>query len=251
MPPISAVIITKNEEDKIRHCLDSLKSFATEIVVVDSGSEDRTAEICLESGCRVFRREFDGYGSQKQFAVDQAVNEWVLSVDADEVLTPELQKEMAGIAAAGELPFDAYGIPFSLVYMGRILKHSGVGHETHLRLFSRNKGRFTNSPVHEGIVTSGTSGKLKNRILHYSYRDITHHIEKINIYTSQAAEGFMKKGKRYSHFAIACKFPVSFLTFYLIKGGILDGYPGFIWSFLAAFYATVKIAKTIELRELT
>ena len=249
MPPISAIIITKNEEDKIRRCIESLKSFAAEVVVVDSMSSDRTAELCQESGCRVFRREFDGYGNQKQFAAAQAVNDWVLSVDADEVLTPELQEELAGITAAGELPFDAYAIPFSLVYMGKVLKHSGVGNETHLRLFNRNKGRFTASAVHEGIVTSGTIGKLKNRILHYSYKDISHHLEKINIYTSQAAEGLVRKGKRYSHFVIACKFPLSFLTFYIIKGGILDGYPGFVWSYLAAFYTTIKIAKTAELQK--
>ncbi len=248
MPPISVVIIAKNEEDKIRRCLDALKSFASEIVVVDSVSADRTAEICNEYGCRVFHREFDGYGSQKQFAVDQAANDWVLSVDADEVLEPELQKELAGISEAGELPYDAYNIPFSLVYMGRIMKHSGIGHETHLRLFNRNKGRFTASPVHEGIVSSGKTGELKNRILHYSYRDISHHLEKINIYTSQAAEGLVKKGKQYSHLAIACKFPLSFFTHFIVKGGILDGYPGFMWSYLSALYATLKIAKTSELR---
>ena len=250
MPPISAVIIAKNEADNIRRCLDSLKSFAAEIVVVDSMSSDRTVEICLEYGCRVFRREFDGYGNQKQFAVDQAMNDWVLSLDADEVLTPELQKEISGLATNAELPYDAYNIPFSLVYMGRILKHSGVGNETHLRLFSRKTGRFTNSSVHEGIITRGTAGKLKNRILHYSYRDISHHLEKINIYTSRAAEGLVKKGKRYSNLAIVCKFPMSFLIFYILKGGILDGYPGFLWSYFAAFYATIKIAKTTELQKM-
>ena len=249
MPPISAVIIAKNEEEKIRRCLDSLKPFASEIVVIDSMSTDRTAEICVENGCRVIRREFDGYGNQKQFAVDQAVNDWVLSVDADEVLGLELREEMIALATEGELPFDAYTIPFSLVYMGSILKHSGVGNESHLRFFNRKKGRFTTSPVHEGILTSGATGSLKNRLLHYSYRDISHHLEKINIYTSQAAEGLVSKGRRYSIPAIACKFPVSFFTFYVIKGGMLDGYPGFIWSWLSAFYAALKIAKTRELQK--
>jgi len=247
MPPISAVIIARNEEDKIRRCLDSLKPFAAEIVVVDSISTDRTAEICTKYGCRVISREFDGYGKQKQFAVELAVNDWVLSVDADEVLDPGLQQEMKKLAEAGELPFDAYTIPFSLVYLGRVLKYSGVGKESHLRLFNRKKGKFTTSPVHEGIETSGTIGKLKHRILHYSYTDISHHIEKMNIYTSRAAEELVKKGKRYPNLAIACKFPFSFLTFYLIKGGILDGYPGFIWSWLSAIYSTLKLAKTNEL----
>ncbi len=249
MPSISAVIIARNEEDKIRRCLDSLKSFAAEIVVVDSGSTDRTAEICREQGCRVFTREFDGYGSQKQFAVDHAVNDWVLSVDADEVLTPGLQKELAGMSGPGGLKYDAYSIPFSLVYLGRIMKHSGLGHEMHLRLFNRSKGRFTTTAVHEGIVCDGIAGKLTNRILHYSYRDISHHLEKINIYTSQAAEELTKRGKRYSGFSAAFKFPLSFFIYYFLKGGILDGYPGFVWSYLAALYTTLKIVKTVELQK--
>lgn len=248
MPPISAVIIAKNEEDKIRRCLDSLRSFAAEIVVVDSVSSDQTASICIEAGCRVFRREFDGYGSQKQFAVDQAVNDWVLSVDADEVLTPELQQELSIMSADKKLPFDAYTIPFSMVYMGRLMKYSGLGHEVHLRLFNRQKGRFTNTPVHEGIVSEGSQGKLRNRILHYSYRDIRHHLDKINIYTSQAAEGLANNGERYSPLTVAFKFPMSFFTVYILKGGILDGYPGFVWSYLSAFYATMKLAKTSELQ---
>jgi len=249
MPQISVVIITRNEETRIRPCLESLRSFAGEIVVVDSMSADNTSMICRDYGCRVFQREFDGYGTQKQFAVDLAVNDWVLSVDADEILTPELQNELASMTGPAELLFDAYKIPFSLVYMGRVMKHSGVGHETHLRLFNRKKGRFTTSPVHEGIMTDGSTGRLRNRILHYSYRDISHHLEKINIYTSQAAEGLVREGKNYYPFVIACKFPLSFITYYFLKGGILDGYPGFIWSFFAAFYAAVKIAKTAELQK--
>jgi len=249
MPPISAVIITKNEEDKIRGCLDSLRSIASEILVVDSISSDQTVKICREYGCRVFSREFDGYGSQKQFAADHALNNWVLSVDADEILTSELQKELQIFSASNDLPCDAYMVPFSLVYLGKILKHSGVGKEMHLRLFNRQKAKFTTSPVHEGVITSGNTGRLRNRILHYSYRDISHHLEKINAYTSRAADGLIMKGRKYSRLEVIFKFPLSFFTNYIIKGGMLDGYPGFIWSCLAAFYAMLKIAKTIELQK--
>jgi len=249
MPPISAVIIAKNEEARIRPCLDSLKPFAAEVLVVDSVSTDRTADLCRELGCRVMQREFDGYGNQKQFAVDQAVNDWVFSIDADEVVTPALAEELKAISGLAEPPFDAYEIPFSLVYMGRVMKHSGVGGETHLRLFNRRKGRFTTTPVHEGIVTEGRTGRLKNRMLHYSYRDISHHIEKINIYTSQAAEGLVMSGKSFSALGIALKFPVSFFTHYVVKGGILDGYPGFVWSYLSAVYASLKVAKAAELKK--
>lgn len=257
MAELSVVIITRNEEQNILRCLASVKPVAGEVVVVDSGSDDRTIELCREAGCRVFNRVFDGYGMQKQFAVDQAVNDWVLSIDADEVVAPGLQAEIKTLMksmppAGSDVATDpvipsGYRIPFTLHFMGRILKHGGVGNEYHLRLFNRRQGGFTTAPVHEGIEIRGTIGTLKGQVVHYSYRDISHHLEKINIYTSQAAEGYVKKGKRFSKCWALLKFPSSFIAFYFIKLGFLDGYPGFMWSFLASVYATLKVAKTIEL----
>jgi glycosyltransferase involved in cell wall biosynthesis len=257
MAELSVVIITRNEEENIRRCLASVKPVAAEVVVVDSGSVDRTAEICREAGCRVFYREFDGYGMQKQFAVDQAKNDWVLSIDADEVLSPGLQQEIntlmnkmtsspfvGGVSSPEPV---AWSIPFSLYFMGRILKHGGVGNEYHLRLFNKKRGGFTTVPVHEGIEVNGVISKLIHPVIHYSYRNISHHIEKINIYTSQAAEGYVKRGRRFSKLWVVVKFPTSFFAFYFVKRGFLDGYQGFMWSFLAAVYATLKVAKTIEL----
>jgi glycosyltransferase involved in cell wall biosynthesis len=247
MPKISVIIITHNEEDKIRNCLNSLKSFADEIVVVDSFSGDRTVAICRDFSCRVIERVFDGYGAQKQFAMDQARNDWVLSLDADEVLSPELQNELSDFSLGNKIRFNGYNIPFSLYYMGKILKHSGVGHEFHIRLFNRQKGRFTNSAVHEGIEIEGPAGKLNHRIIHYSYNDISHHLGKINLYTSQAAEDLVNKGKSPKGISVAIKFPVTFIIYYIFRGGIRDGYQGFIWSYMAAVYSSLKVAKTIEL----
>jgi len=257
MPKLSVIIITRNEEHNILRCVDSVRPFADEIVVVDSMSTDRTAQICREFGCKVFSREFDGYGSQKQFATDQASNDWVLSIDADEVVSEELQHEIYHLFydppeseipnPKSEIPHPAYQIPFSLYFMGRLLRHGGVGNEFHLRLFNRTKGGFTIVPVHEGIEVKGSVGILKGRIIHFSYRDISHHIEKINTYTSQAAKGYQEKGKSFSKTWAVLKFPASFVSFYFIKCGFLDGYPGFIWSFLVAVYSTLKVAKTIEL----
>jgi len=246
MAELSVVIIARNEEQGILRCLASVKPVAGEIIVVDSGSTDRTAELCREAGCRVFFRPFDGYGTQKQFGVNQAGNDWVLSIDADEVLTPRLQEEIREKLAG--LPREAgFNIPFALHFMGRTLRHGGVGNEFHLRLFNRTRGGFTTVPVHEGIEVNGAVGILRGGILHYSYRNISHHLEKINTYTSQAAEGYMKKGKSFPKGWAMLKFPFSFFAFYIVKGGFLDGYPGFMWSFLAAVYATLKVAKTIEL----
>jgi len=249
MTEISVVIITHNEEANIQRCLDSVQGIATEVVVVDSFSTDNTVAICESSGCRVYRREFTGYGDQKQFATDQASNDWILSLDADEVVSAELREEInAWKQDAGYRIQDAgYRIPFSLCFLGRILKHSGVGIEYHLRFFDRNRGNFTTVQVHEGVELRGNAGTFKGKIIHYSYRSIAHHLEKTNIYTSQAAAENARKGRKYSKYWVGFKFPISFFTFYFFKGGILDGYPGFVWSFFAAFYASLKIAKTIEL----
>lgn len=266
---LSVVIIAHNEENNILRCLGSVKAIADEIVLIDSFSTDDTFRISKEFGCKVIKREFDGYGSQKQFAVDQASNDWVLSVDADEVVSPGLSEEILRWKKEGERPSAGnttsggnithpadsqkttdlnagYLIPFSLFYMGRILKHGGVGHEYHLRLFDRTRGGFTRVPVHEGIEVSGRTGTLQGKIIHYSYRDISHHLAKINTYTTQAASGYVSRGRSFSKGWVFLKFPGSFISVYLIKGGWRDGYPGFVWAFMAAFYASVKVAKTIE-----
>ncbi|HNY01028.1 MAG TPA: glycosyltransferase family 2 protein [Bacteroidales bacterium] len=243
----SVVIITHNEEQNILRTLGSVKSFAGEIVVVDSHSTDRTAEICRESGCRVFLREFSGYGPQKQYAAEQAASDWIFWIDADEVATPELQKEITALFAGPASPgAEAFRIPRSLSYMGRIMRHSGAGKEYLVRLFDRRHGQFNSAAVHESVEVRGTTGTLNGELLHYSYRSLSHHLEKINHYTTLAAEDQVRKGKRYPRAWVALKFPVSFFTFYVLKGGILDGYPGLVWSFLAAFYGAMKIAKTIE-----
>jgi glycosyltransferase involved in cell wall biosynthesis len=226
-----------------------VKAIANEIVVVDSFSSDKTAEICKTSGCRFLTREFKGYADQKQYAIDQAANDWVLSLDADEVVSNELSIEIKTLFQKDTIPDSGYRIPRSLFYMGRILRYSGVGSEFHLRLFNRQKGGLTHVLVHESIEVTGSVGTLQGKLIHYSYSSISQHIQKTNLYTSLAAEGYKKRGKLFSKCWVSLKFPVSFFVFYIIRGGILDGYPGFIWSFMAAFSGSMKVAKTIELQE--
>jgi glycosyltransferase involved in cell wall biosynthesis len=254
MTKLSVTIITLNEEANILRTLESVKSFADEIVVVDSMSADNTVCICTDFGCKVIQRKFDGYGTTKQFAVDQAKNDWIFAIDADEEVSAELQKEIGELFADGSenqaiLHHAAYTVPRVLHFMGRIMKHSGVGEELLLRLFDRTRSRFTTVAVHESIETEGNIGKLRGRLVHYSYRDISHHIEKLNTYTTLAAKDYQKKSKQFSKTWAALKFPVSFFIFYVLKGGFRDGYPGFMWSFLAGVYGTLKVAKTIELSE--
>lgn len=249
MADISVIIIAFNEEQNIRRCIESVSGLASEIVVVDSMSTDQTAEICRAIGCRVIQREFDGYGTQKQFAADQASNDWVLSIDADEVVTPGLREEIRAIFSRPAIGEAGFEFCFSLVYLGRKLKHGGAGSDYHLRLFNRNAGGFTRVKVHEGVEINGKIRRLRGEVLHYSYRNLTHHLEKINFYTSRAAEGYLQKGKRFPKIWVCFKFPISFLQFYFFKAGFLDGYPGFMWSLLGALYASLKIAKSIEMRE--
>jgi glycosyltransferase involved in cell wall biosynthesis len=246
MQKLSVVIITHNEEENIPRCIHSIKDWADEILVVDSFSADSTVEICNSSGCKVISHQFEGYGQQKQFGVEQASNNWILSLDADEVVTDELKQEIRTLMQKEAIPHGGYQIPFSLFYMGRILRHTGTNN---LRLFDRTRGRFRFVNVHESVDVNGPVGTLKGKVIHYSYRDLVHHLQKINTYTTQAAEGYTARGRRFSKVWVAFKFPVSFFIFYILKLGILEGYPGFLWSFFAAFYGSMKVAKTIEMQE--
>jgi len=245
MQNLSVVVITFNEEANILRCINSVKGLADEILVVDSQSTDRTVEISRNAGCRVIIHPFEGYGQQKQFGVDQANNDWILSIDADEEVTPELKDEIK-ILLNADIPNDGYNIAITLLYMGKILRNTG---NNYLRLFNRTKGKFRFVKVHEKVDLEGSVGRLKSKILHYSYRDLAHHLQKINTYTTQAAEGYTEKGRRFSKPWVAFKFPITFFVYYFIRLGILDGYPGFLWAFFAAFYGSIKVAKTIEIQE--
>jgi len=246
MAKLSVVIITFNEEQNILRCIQSVTGLADEIIVVDSHSTDKTGMIARANGCRFIPRAFDGYGTQKQFAVDQARNRWILSLDADECLTQSLKEEIARLMASEKIGHNGYLLRRNLVYLGRTMKFSGTGNEKLLRLFNRDHGRFNDVKVHEQVILDAKPGLLKNKILHYSYRDLAQHLAKTNEYTSHAAAENKKNGKRYPGAWVILKFPVSFITFYLFKGGILDGYPGMMWSFMASVYGSMKIAKTIE-----
>ena len=254
MNKLSVVIITFNEEENILKCLNSVRDIADEIVVLDSGSTDNTIHICEEQGCRILYRAFDLHAKQKQYAVNQAKYDWILSIDADETISDELKVEIKSLFRGDMVPEtngqpikSGYIIPIRLFYMGHRMKMSG---ETKaIRLFDRRKGGFPQVSVHEYVKVDGSIGTLKKEIIHHSYRDIAHHIQKINTYTSYAAEGNRKANKSFSKSWVFFKFPVTFFIHYFIRGGILDGYPGFMWAFFAAFYTSVKIAKTIEMAD--
>ena len=244
MKNISAVIITKNEERVIERCLSSL-TFCNDIVVVDSGSSDATVALCSKFGARVIHRDFDGFGSQKNFAVLQAKFDWVFVIDADEVVTPELAKEISSLP---ESPANAgFSLKNSLVFQNKILRFGRENIKRHVRLFNRSCGNYNSNDVHEFPVLVGPIGKLNGLIMHYSYENLEDYIGKFNRYTSLAASQFHSQNKRVGIFPIMIKVPFTFFKTLVLRGSIFDGWPGILWATLSAFYVLVKYAKLHEL----
>lgn len=245
MVNISAVIITFNEERRIRATLQAL-DFCNEIVVVDSGSTDNTVAICKEFNCTVFTRPFDGYGTQKMYAVSKASNDWVLALDADEVVSHELKQEIVSVLKKDPGGVTGFYLPISLVFLGKLLRHGGEYKKRHLRLFSRSAGTFTNDAVHEHAEIAGQKANLSHHILHYSYDSISDYLQKFNSYTSAAADALFAKNRTVSALSTALRFPLVFFRIYIIRGCLFDGFPGFLWSLFSSLYPVVKFSKLLE-----
>lgn len=244
---LSAVIITYNEAQNIVRTLDSL-AWCEEIVVVDSGSTDDTVVLCEARGCRVLYHPFSGFGRQKQFAVAQARHDWILSVDADEVITDELREEIMAIFAGGKIGRVGYYLPRTLVFMGRVFRHGNENRHGFLRLFDRRAGGFNDAPVHEAVgISKGDVGRLRGTMLHYSYRDIEQYFVKFNRYTSLAASRLRTQGRHANRALIVLRFPVTFIQSYFLKANFRNGFPGFVWSFLCGIYPVIKYLKLYEL----
>jgi glycosyltransferase involved in cell wall biosynthesis len=240
---ISAVLITYNEADNILKTLESLQ-WCDEIIVVDSFSNDKTWDICEEYGCKVYERKFDGFGTQKQFAVAQTKNDWVINLDGDEVLTPtlinEIQEAMKSPAASG------YLIHRTFVFMSKVFKYGKESRTSYLRLFDKTTGNFNDNKIHETIELKGPVIKLKGTMLHYSYKNLYHYFDKFNKYTSAGAEAAFQKGKKKSALLIVITVPFNFIKYYFIDGNVLNGFAGFCWSMLSTFYHFIKYLKTRE-----
>lgn len=244
---VSAVVITYNEAVGIGACLDAL-AWCREIVVVDSGSTDGTQEICRRRGARVVEHRFEGFGAQKKFAAEQATSAWILSVDADEIVTPELAAEIASVAARSAGAHSGYRIRFRVLFMGRRLRFGPTLGEKHLRLFQRAAGVVDTARVHEAISVSGAVGTLRHPIVHRPYRDLDDYFSKFNAYTSQMARTRFQNGRRTHPVAVALAYRLALVNAYVLRLGFLDGYPGLVYCFLHAVHKTVKYAKLYELQ---
>lgn len=243
---LSVIIITNNEEKNLRRCLESVK-FADEIIINDSGSIDKTMEIAVEFGCRTISTTFAGFGTAKQLALDQARGEWVFSIDADEEVDEELRRAILNSIHCGS--HDGWTINRKSQFLGRWITHSGWYPDRILRLFRREKARFTSSQVHEKVVVDGTIGTASGHLLHYTDPDISHYLMKLDRYTALSAKMLLDAEKKFHwHYLIVKPFAI-WVKMFILKRGFLDGMAGFILASLSSFHVFCKYAKLWELRQ--
>jgi (heptosyl)LPS beta-1,4-glucosyltransferase len=237
---LSVTVITKNEEDRLPRCLDSVRDLADEIIVLDSGSTDHTVDVARCYTSQVFVTDWPGYGAQKQRALEKATGEWVLAIDADEVLTPELQNEIATMLDAdpGEV---AFCLPWAVTIFGKRLDH-GRSARAPLRLFRREGSRFTDAMVHETVLLPpGKVGKMKGRLLHYTHRHFGETLYKNAHYAWLGAQQRHAAGKSGGGLIGASLRGIAvFFQVYILRGGFLDGGVGFI---MAVMYSQVAFNK--------
>ena len=248
MLPISVAVITKNEENNIEDALKSV-SDANEIIVVDAFSTDRTVALCKKYTKKVVQHEWLGFAHQKQLAVDAAAGPWVLILDADERVTPELKKEIADTLL--NTTCDGFYIPRKNYFLGKWIKHSGWWPDNTLRLFKKEKGYLESREVHEKVVLDGNAGHLTHPLAHYTYWSISDFIKRMENYSSLAAKEIRKSSGRAGLFSLTIKPIATFIKMYLIRRGFLDGRRGLILATLYGFYTFLKYAKTWENRSLS
>lgn len=241
---LSVVVITRNEERDIPGCLASVKGIASEIIVLDSGSTDKTRALATAAGAAVLHRPFDDFASHKQAAVDAASGDWILSLDADERVGEKLADEIKEAMTAGRS--DAFDIPFQIWFMGKHLRFGGLGGEHHIRLFRRGAGRFAGDHLHEGIVVEGSVGRMRHAISHHPYRDLNEYLDKMAAYTDRAAKKRYALGKRFHPLYHALPLWEFFMRT-VLKGGLLDGHAGVLWAGLSSFHTWLKYMKLREL----
>jgi glycosyltransferase involved in cell wall biosynthesis len=242
MNKISVIIITKNEAQNISDCLESVK-WADEIIVVDSGSEDETISIAKRFTDKVLINEWKGFANQKSFAMNQAANEWILSIDADERVTDKLRGE---ILNSDLNQFDGYRIKRENYFLGKLIRGCGWGNDYQLRLFRKSKTKLTNRLVHEGFEVEGKIGQLKNSMLHFSYRNFSDAITKINHYsTLEAIE--KKNRKKVNAFTIILTPVIAFLQHFFLRKGFIDGIYGL---FVSIMHAITKLQVQLKIWEL-
>jgi glycosyltransferase involved in cell wall biosynthesis len=244
--PLSVVLITLNAAEQLTECLASV-AFADEVVVVDSGSTDGTVALAERYGARVVSKEWLGYGRQKQFAVEQAANDWVLCLDADERVSPELAASLVRVLQAPAAP--VYRMARRNRFLGRWLRHGEGYPDWSPRLFDRRNARWSDDEVHEKVLYAVTPGRLEGDLLHDSAEDLGRYMEKQNRYSALAAQQLYAQGQSAGMPELLLSPLVRFVKFYLLRLGFLDGVPGFVHIAIGCMNSFMKYAKLIELHK--
>lgn len=248
MKKLSVAMIACNEEEKIGRALKSLKEIADEIVVVDSGSNDRTPEICGENKARVVREPWKGYRDQKQLATDLTRYQWVLSLDADEEISPLLKEEIIEWKKSGPSENDGYLIPRMTRFMDRWITHTTWYPDRQLRLFRKDRGRWEGLNIHEGFHCRGKTAVMSGHIYHYTYSDISEYLTQLERFSGLAAKDHLARGKKTGMPRLLLSPPLVFLKNYFLKAGFKDGRAGFVVSCLSAISTFFKLLRAEELR---
>lgn len=242
--PISLVVVTLNEESNIERCLQSVP-FASDTVVVDSFSTDRTREIAQNLGANVIQEAWRGYGAQKAFAVTHAKNDWILSLDADEALSPELQREITERFATLN-PQVGYELPRRSFHLGRWIHHGGWYPDAQIRLFHRQYSQWSSNALHEKVQVKSKE-RLRHDMHHWVFASLSAQVLTNDKYSTLGAENLFKSGKSFSLFKLIFKPWTKFIECYFLKQGFRDGLPGFIIAVGAAYSIFLRQAKLWEL----
>jgi len=238
---LSATIITFNEERNIARVIESLRC-ADEIIVLDSGSTDRTIEIAEKLGARVIEGDWPGYARQKNLAAEKAENDWILSLDADEALSEALEAEIWHIKKSGA-EFDAYTMPRLANYLGKWIHHSGWHPDRKVRMYNRAKAQWIGEFVHESVKVEGAIGHLEGNLLHFTCDTLSEHLKTLDRYTTLAAQQIVWEKKQITWFRLVFEPPFTFFRTYFLKRGFLDGIEGLAIANMAALYTFLKYAK--------
>ncbi|HWI16473.1 MAG TPA: glycosyltransferase family 2 protein [Vicinamibacterales bacterium] len=243
--PVTATLITFNEAANIQAALESL-SWADELIVVDSQSTDDTVAIARRFTDKVIVRPWPGYIAQKNFAAEQASHDWIFSLDADERVTPELAAEIKTLLASGPKAA-GYRVPRVTFHLGRWMRSTDWYPDYQLRFYDRRRARWAGKRVHESVKADGPVEDLRGELQHYAYRDLAHHFQTMDRYTTLAARQMFEEGRRAGFFDLMVHPPAAFLRNYVLRGGFRDGVPGLIVSAMNARYVGLKFAKLWEL----
>ena len=246
VPKVSVTIITLNEAAHVAGAIDSVR-WADEILVVDCGSTDGTADIARGKGAVVVCREWSGYVDQKNFAAERAAHDWIFSLDADERVTPALAAEIRALVA-GEPPRRGYRVPRVTYHLGRWIRTTDFYPDFQTRLYDRRAARWRGKYVHESVAVDGPVGRLRHELEHYSFRNLRDQLDRINHYTTLAARQMYESGRRSGPLHLLVHPPAAFLRNYLLRRGVLDGTAGLTISLMNAYSVFLKFAKLWELQ---